>query len=310
MHVFSCGYGAAMAIAMTLTAGADAELLEASVAFHLHAGIEYVAVVGAGSLANELSDLLEPYVVTGRVAVHKGSPPPEAEFSGHADWMIEAAAGEFWWPRGGSVDEVLTSVALRYDAVQALERIVLRSAGAPFFEHATQRLAPSTPFHDAAWRPVRRLVRRASSVPAGNAATELCVLRLWYPIEVLCVRGVLGEVARRQPALDTGVLVEDTRLRDALRSLRGPGDARWLIPAADGSCTLDFPSISPVDDALFALEAAAVGDVDVLEARELLDTLSRRLGAVERLTTVRAETRLRAARRAALRRLRGDGTAS
>ena len=310
MHVFSCGYGAAMAIAMTLTAGTDAELLEAGVAFHLHAGIEYVAVVGAGSLANELSDLLEPYVATGRVAVHKGSPPPEAEFSGHADWEIEAAAGEFWWPRGGSLDRVLESVPLRYDTIQALERMVLRSAGEPFFENATLRLAPSTPFHDAAWRPARRLVRRASVVPSGNASTEPSVLRLWYPIEVLCVQEVQGEDARRRQALDTGVLVEDTRLRDALRSLREPGGTRWLIPVADGSRTLGFPSISPVDDALFALEAAAVGDVDVLEARELLDALSRRLGAMEKLTTVRAETRLRAARRAVLRRLRRGGTAS
>jgi hypothetical protein len=310
MHVFSCGYGAAMAIAMTLTAGADAELLETSVVFHLHAGVEHVTVVCAGSLPNELSGQLEPYAAAGRVAIHAGLPPPQAELSRHADWVIEAAAGEFWWPRGGSLDEVLTSVALRYDAVQALERIVLRSAGAPFFEHATQRLAPSTPFHDAAWRPARRLIRRTSVVPSANASAEPSVLRLWYPIEVLCVQEVLGEDARRQQALDTGVLVEDTRLRDALRSLKGQGDARWLIPAADGSRTLDFPPISPVDDALFALEAAAVGDIDVLEARELLDTLSRRLGAVERLTTVRAETRLRAARRAALRRLRGGGAAS
>ena len=61
---------------------------------------------------------------------------------------------------------------------------------------------------------------------------------------------------------------------------------------------------------LFALDAAAVGDVDVLEAREMLDTLSGRVSAVERLMVVRAEARLRAARRAVLGRLRGGGAAS
>ena len=306
---------------MTLACGADAELLEASLVFHLHAGVEHVTVVDAGSLASELSSLLERYVAAGRVAIREGTPPPQPELSRHADWVIEAAPGEFWWPRGGSLDEVLTPVALRYDAVQALERMVLRSGGEPFFEHATLRLAPTTPFHDPAWRPVRRLVRRASAVPAGNTMTELSVLRLWYPIEVLCVRDVPapdagspddshGEEARLEQALDVGALVEDTRLRDALRSLRGPGATRWLIPPTDGARTLDFRPISAVDDALFALDAAAVGAVDVLEARELLDALSRRLSAVERMMLVRVEARLRAARREIRRRLRRGGAAS
>jgi hypothetical protein len=303
---------------MTLAAGADAELLEASVVFHLHAGVEHVTVAGAGSFAEELSGLLEPYVATGRVAVLEDAPSARVAHSRHADWVIEAAPGEFWWPRGGSLDEVLAPVPLRYDAVQALERRVLRTAGTPFFEHTTLRLAPTTPFQDVAWRPARRLVRRASVARAGSDMTEPCVLRLWYPVEVLCVPGAPAtdagrsdeEDARRQQALDLGALVEDTRLRDALRSLRGSGDARWLIPGADGSRSLDFPTISPVDDALFALDAAAVGGVDVLEARELLDRLSGRLRDVERLTVVRAEARLRAARRAVLRRLRGGAVAS
>ena len=292
---------------MTLAPDGDSEMLAASVAFHLHAGVEHVTIVGVG--AEKLSGVLERFLAAGCVTLREGGPPTQTEPVGQAVWKIEAAAGEFWWPRGGSLDEVLGTIPQSYDAVQALERTMLRSDGEPFFEHAALRLVPTTPVHDVAWRPARRLVRRGSAVQLRGNEPEPRVLRLWYPIEVLCLRNAQIE-GMLQQAFDAGALVEDTRLRDALRSLREPANGGWLVPSTDGKRVLAFPSNSPTDDALFALEAAAAGDVDVLEARELLDTLSGRLNSVERLILVRFEARLRAVRREVRRWLRRGRSAS
>ena len=45
-----------------------------------------------------------------------------------ADWVIHSDADEFWWPRGDSLKDVLTSIPARYGIVRAL----LRHFGMPF----------------------------------------------------------------------------------------------------------------------------------------------------------------------------------
>ena len=51
--------------------------------------------------------MLDPYVGAGRVAFSAAD----------ADWVIESDVNEFWWPRGGSLQEVLASVPERYGLV-------------------------------------------------------------------------------------------------------------------------------------------------------------------------------------------------
>jgi hypothetical protein len=83
-----------------------------------------------------------------------------------------------------------------------------------------------------------------------------------------------------------GRLVVDTRLRDALRRLaesRGP---------------LEFPLPTLVDDAEYAVEAAVLGEADVVRLQRRLDELERRLGTVEQRLPRRAYRKLaRTARR-------------
>jgi len=89
--------------------------------------------------------------------------------------------------------------------------------------------------------------------------------------------------------LDDGTLVLDTRLRDALCTLR------------DGN-TLTFPRPTVVDEAAYAVDVAALGEADVVRLQRRLDTLEQRLVSIERRPTVRIETKLRGAAKKLLRR--------
>jgi hypothetical protein len=74
-----------------------------------------------------------------------------------------------------------------------------------------------------------------------------------------------------------GRLVVDTRLRDAVRRLTPEGG--FLLPRdAPG---LEFPVPTLVDDAEYAVEAAVLGEADVVRLQRRLDTLERRLASIE-----------------------------
>ena len=83
-----------------------------------------------------------------------------------ADWVINGDADEFWWPRGGSLPEVLAAVPRRYGIAQSFVRhfVPVADDGRPFQERMTLRLSPTAPINDPAspWRPYRKVVHRAS----------------------------------------------------------------------------------------------------------------------------------------------------
>jgi Glycosyl transferase family 2 len=78
-----------------------------------------------------------------------------------------------------------------------------------------------------------------------------------------------------------GRLVVDTRLRDSLRRLRAPdgGEAAFLLHAEAPALT--FPTPTLVEDADYAVEAAVLGEADVVRLQRRLDTLERRLASIE-----------------------------
>jgi hypothetical protein len=154
--------------------------------------------------------------------------------------------------------EILEKVPARYGAVDAVTRRIV----GPDWAHRV--------LHDPS--PARKTVHR----PDGPRRS----LRGWYPIEVLTVdRRPLhdSEVAR---GVAEGSIVEDTRLRDALQALSS-GAAPPFRP----------PTI--VEEARLAADIAALGDADVVAAQRRLDELEERLAAVESLTPLRLERRLR-----------------
>jgi len=106
-------------------------------------------------------------------------------------------------------------------------------------------------------------------------------LRAWYPIEVFQFPerkepGVGEEELSR--GISAGTLVVDERLRDALRELRG--GQGYKLPV-DGVSALVFRSPDIVDDAAYAVECAAVGEVDLLRLDKHLRDLEARIAFLE-----------------------------
>src|SRR4051795_6936042 len=95
--------------------------------------------------------------------------------------------------------------------------------------------------------------------------------------------------AALERGLDDGSLVVDTRLRDALRTLRAGKQ-------------LSFPRPTVVDEAAYAVDVAALGEADVVRLQRRLDTLEQRLLTIERRPSVRIESKLRGAAKRLLRR--------
>jgi hypothetical protein len=89
--------------------------------------------------------------------------------------------------------------------------------------------------------------------------------------------------------LAEGSLVVDTRLRDALRTLR------------EGT-SLTFPRPSVVDEAAYAIDVASLGEADVVRLQRRLDTLEQRLLTLEHGPGLRVYRKLTRAGRRLLRR--------
>ncbi len=100
--------------------------------------------------------------------------------------------------------------------------------------------------------------------------------------------------------VEHGILTEDLRLRDALRAVR----AATGTAAADG---LSLPAPTVVDDALFAVDAAVLGEADVTRIQRSLDELEARFPVLESSALVRVERSLRTLLRRWLRRAVSEG---
>jgi len=102
--------------------------------------------------------------------------------------------------------------------------------------------------------------------------------------------------------LEQGRLVEDTRLRDALRSLRTDADSGREFKLPSETTPLDFPIPSLVEDAEYAVEAAVLGEADVVRLQRRLDTLERRLLTLELRLPARVYRKLSGAAKRGLKR--------
>ena len=119
-----------MKLVVTVLARDEADVIDAQVAFHLNAGADLVVATDNNS-RDGTTELLEAYAREG--VVHLIHEPTEglrqnewvtrmarlAATDFGADWVINTDADEFWWPRGGSLKDVLAAVPERYGIVQA-----------------------------------------------------------------------------------------------------------------------------------------------------------------------------------------------
>ncbi len=151
--------GRAMRLVMTLLARNEADVVDAQLAFHLHAGVDHVIAMDNAS-SDGTTEILERYERAGllRLIREPGDDMRQDEWvtrmarlaaTEHgADWVINADADEFWWPRGGSLKDVLATVPERYGVVRGCWRHFLPRPddGSFFAERMTVRLAtPADP---------------------------------------------------------------------------------------------------------------------------------------------------------------------
>jgi glycosyltransferase involved in cell wall biosynthesis len=329
-----------MKLALTLLAKNEADVIQANIAYHLAAGVDFIVATDNGSTDGTL-EILERYEPEGVLHLIR---EPSTDFrqgewvtrmarlaaDRGADWVINADADEFWWPRAGNLKEVLERLPERYGIVHGVWRpfVARPDDGSHFAERMTVRLSMQAAINDPTnpFRPARKAMHRAHPnvrVRDGNhdvEGTPLVKLQGWYPLEVFHLplrsraqvetkyaggarRGLrfvpdedrLGAAAdplvvdevELQRGLAENLLVEDTRLRDALRTLAGASPLPEHVEFRRE--VLTFPRPSVVDDALFAVEAAVVSQADDVRVRRQVDDLERRVQTLEAQVGARAQ---------------------
>ena len=195
-----------MNVVMTLLARDEADVIDAQIAYHLHAGVDFV-VATVNRSQDGTAEILAGYERAGvlRLLHEDGDDMRQDEWvtrmarlaaTEHgADWVINSDADEFWWPREGSLKDVFATVPERYGALRGCWRHFLPRPddGSFFAERMTVRLAtPAFPgdkrtiFH--AHQKVAHRADPAVQIEAGNhnaLGARLEPIRAWHPIEVL-----------------------------------------------------------------------------------------------------------------------------
>ena len=191
---------------MTLLVRDEADVVDAQLAFHLHAGVDFVIATDNRS-TDGTTEILERYERAGRLLLLRedGDDMRQQEWVTRmarmaatdfgADWVLNSDADEFWWPRGGSLKDVLALVPDRYGIVRGCWRHFLPrpDRGDAFFERMTVRLC--TPAFPGDKRTIhhahQKVAHRADpdvEIERGNHnanSPNLEPFRGWHPIEVL-----------------------------------------------------------------------------------------------------------------------------
>jgi glycosyl transferase family 2 len=290
-----------MRLVMTLLARDAADIVDAQIAFHLHAGVDFVIATDEGE-GDGTAEILESYERKGRLhLVREAGEGAErltrmarlAATDHGADWVFASDADELWWPRGGTLKEVLAAVPRRFGVVRGMVRhFVPRPLGEPLFaERMTARLcAPAQPF-EPHFKALHRADPEVTIGPGSHDAfgDGLLPLRGWYPVDILHfpfrtpvqwereqLEAVDDDALAR--GLQEGRLATDTRVRDALRTLREGRSVAFAEP--------------DVDEAYVAEVAALAARDEALQAQRRIEQLERRLGALETTLPSRLRSRL------------------
>jgi len=193
-----------MRVVLALRTRDQVDLVEALVAFHLSAGVDFVVATDHRS-TDGTAEILESYERDGvlrllrdtgeKITLRRSEMAELAALEHGADWVLHCDGDEFWWPRGGSVKDVLASVPERYGIVRAAwHHFAPRpDDGRHFIERMTARIAPGAPYtrQSDPFHPQVKVAHRARpgiTVTQGGhdaAGAGLATLRSWFPFEVL-----------------------------------------------------------------------------------------------------------------------------
>jgi Glycosyl transferase family 2 len=342
-----------MKLVMTLLVRDEADILDAQLRYHLNAGVDFVIATDNRSQDGS-TEILESYARGGQLHLIRedGEFLRQADWITRmgrlaatefgADWVIHSDADEFWWPRGSSLKDVLSSIPERYGIVRALLRHFVPRPGdeSSFAERMTVRVSATAPINDprSLFRPNLKIIHRADpnvnvSIGAQRLIeSSLVPLRGWYPVEFFhfpvrsleqCERKYsYQQVApgktpspyydRVRELLDAGrvqevydsLVVDDAALERGLENGTLLVDTRLrdALRTIEAGEPLSFPKPTVVDEAAYAVDVAALGEADLVRLQRRLDTLEQRLVTIERRPSVRIERKLRGAAKKLLRR--------
>jgi glycosyl transferase family 2 len=189
-----------MKLVMTMLVRDEEDILDANLAFHLNAGVDFVIATDNGS-TDGTAEILSKYALDGYV--HTISKPGLfsqieqvtlmarlAATDFQADWVVNSDADEFWWPRGGSLKDVFAAVPPRFGSVRGMWRhFVPRPFGPGFFaERMTVRLC--VPIRHRFNAHFKTAHRADPAVRVGGGNHDVTDMRLpplvgWYPIDIL-----------------------------------------------------------------------------------------------------------------------------
>ena len=192
-----------MKLVLTLLVRDEADIVDAQIAYHLSAGVDLVVATDNRS-ADGTTEILERYASEGvlHLVRESGDDLRQSEWVTHmaqlaavehgADWVLNTDADEFWWPRGGSLRDVLASVPAHYGVVRgAWRNFVPRPDGHPFFAERMTVRTTTPSFHPHPLSTHSKSAHRGSAharIGRGNHEAfgpGLVPVRGWYPIEIL-----------------------------------------------------------------------------------------------------------------------------
>jgi hypothetical protein len=192
-----------MKLVMTLLVRDEADIVDAQIAYHLHAGVHFVVATDNRS-EDGTTEILERYAREGVLHLLRepGDDLRQSEWVTRmarlaatdfgADWILNTDADEFWHARGATLEELFAAVPARFGAVRgAWRNFVPRPDDERFFaERMTARLQTPS-FHPHPLSTHFKSAHRARAdvrIGRGNheaLADDLVALRGWYPIEIL-----------------------------------------------------------------------------------------------------------------------------
>jgi len=301
-------------IVMTLLARNEADIIDAHLAFHLNAGVDFVIAIDNGS-DDGTTEILEKYARDGHVELTRDESEyrqmewvtgmarrASTEFG--ADWVINSDADEFWWPRGGSLKDVFAAVPAPFGSVRGMWRHFAPrpDTDESFAERMTIRIVNPGAEDNSPYSPRFKAAHRADpevEVPTGNhqaLGRALEPLRGWYPIDVLhfpirSMRHFKEKYLRWWELLQTkfseaaygaerqgrmqefyeayviddetlargiaaGTLAVDTRLRDALRTLRAGKPLTFANDLIDAAYLAELGTLEASDPHVLAQQKA------------------------------------------------------
>ena len=188
---------------MTVVARDEEDILDAHLRYHLENGVDFV--IATDHLSEDgTTEILRGYERAGCLhlirdeqeefdhPLHVTRMARLAATDFGADWVLNADADEFWWPRDAPFRELFASIPARFGVVQGFWRhFVLRpDDDKPFFERMLWRRRPSPDPLDP-YQPAVKVAHRAhphAVVMGGNHKARIpgyATIEDWIPIEVL-----------------------------------------------------------------------------------------------------------------------------